>query len=83
MFRSVKETFRGEGEEPPDYTFWTYLIVPEPAAGRKERYHLFRVDCCVDKMERLGHELTLGHCRKIIKQHEPTYPKGRVLHRIH
>lgn len=70
MLGRTVETYIGETADPnDDLCFWTYIICVAPhAPGTK--YHLIRVDNVVEKMERLGCELSLRQCRKIVKEHD-------------
>jgi len=62
MITSVYETVA-----EPKTDFWTYLIC-RVVSGRRNRFNVIRIDSCCEKMETLGRELTLGHCRNIIKE---------------
>ncbi len=73
MLTSVKElhaTIVGHPIDDEWDDYFNYLIC-RVRAGRCPRYNLIRIDSLCDKMERLGCELTLDHCRRIIKEHEP------------
>ena len=73
MITSVKETFMGKVATGKDQcTFWTYLIC-RVRAGGFPRYDLLRINNTTDRMERLGCELPLGHCRTILLSKEPSY----------
>lgn len=70
MIRSVKEVHVGTvGHGKDGLLHWTYLIC-RVDSGRHRRYNLIRIDNCCSKMERLGCELTLAHCRKLIFEQE-------------
>ena len=73
MLTSVKELHTTIVAHPIDDDwddYFNYLIC-RVHSGRRDRYNLIRIDSLCDKMERLGCELTLDHCRRIIKEHEP------------
>ena len=72
MITSVKEVFEGKVPDEDELTFWTYLIC-RVRADRSHKYDLLRINNTTDRMERLGCELTLEHCREILHSHEPSY----------
>lgn len=64
-----KEMYVSKVSDPNDeFVFWTYFIVHERSAGKRDRFNLFRIDQHMERIERLGCELTLGHCRKIVQK---------------
>lgn len=78
MITSVKEVYVGtEGDPRDEFLFWTYMICFVPTNGQI-KYNLIRIDNVCEKMERLGCELTIAHCRQIIKSYEPSYIRGKI-----
>jgi len=73
MITSVKEVYRSNQPDPAgdEYTFWTYMICKCVSDGKRRRYHLIRIDSCAERMERLGCELPLGFCRRLIRKYQP------------
>lgn len=69
MIRSVKETHEGKTPHGDGLLFWSYLIC-RVYSGRRGRYDLIRIDNVVENMQVLGRELTLAHCRRIIREKE-------------
>lgn len=77
MITSVFEVYVGKMPDPNDeLLYWTYMIC-RCRTGHNVRYHLIRIDNLTEKMERLGCELPLDHCRQIIANHQPDYSKKR------
>lgn len=66
MIRKVKEVHVGTKPHGDGWVFWTYLICVVNSGRRGCGYNLIRIDNVCDKMEVLGRELTLGHCRSLI-----------------
>lgn len=71
MIRSVKEVHEGKTAHGDGFLFWTYLIC-RVDSGCRGRYNLIRIDNVCETMEVLGRELTLDHCRRIIREKEAT-----------
>lgn len=69
MITSVKEVHVGRRPHGDGFLFWTYMIC-RVRSGRAYRYDLIRIDNCSEHMERLGCELTLAHCRRLIAEYE-------------
>ena len=69
--KSVREVFNS-GREDENGIFWTYLIC-HVESGLPFRFDLIRIDSLCEKMERLGCELTLDHCRQLIKKYDSDY----------
>ena len=68
MITHVKELHKTI--ERPDGRFYNYLIC-RAVSGRQGRYHVLRIDEVCENMERLGCELPLEDCRRIIAEQEP------------
>jgi hypothetical protein len=75
MITSVHEVYVSKAADPTDkWVFWTYMIC-RVRAGHHRVYNLIRIDNLCDKMQCLGRELPLSHCRRIIREHQPEYKK--------
>jgi hypothetical protein len=71
MIKSVKEVHVGTVAQGADgLLYWTYMICGVPTNRRRKRYNLIRIDNVCENMERLGCELPLKDCRRLIRDYE-------------
>lgn len=71
MIKSVKEVHVGTvGHGKDGLQYWTYMICGVPSGSRSRRYHLIRIDNVCETMERLGCELPLKDCWRLIHEYE-------------
>jgi hypothetical protein len=68
MIRGVKELHTTK--DPAARYFYHYLICAAES-GRRSRYHLIRVNQLFTRVLLLGNELSLDHCRRLIRLREP------------